>query len=235
MKDTLNSTYIPCSPSNMNDTLNSTYMPINHQVDPYDWVPNPSDYSTPYNWNITPTINIKFKKMHPDAMLPRANNDHLNVGDSGYDLFAVEDTHVLARQSAIAPIGISLADITPGYWFRIEPRSGLGFKHNLQPHLGVIDNCVPAETLIQTVDGQVTAGELYNMDIHPNIISYNIESNSVDIDKITEMWEVENSELIEIETETGCVKIPPHKTVYTKRGWVAAKDLNTNDYILEYC
>ena len=31
-------------------------------------------------------------------------------------------------------------DAKPGWWFRIEPRSGLGFKHNLQPHLGVIDN-----------------------------------------------------------------------------------------------
>ena len=37
-------------------------------------------------------------------------------------------------------MGLTLADITPGYWFRIEPRSGLGFKHGLQPHLGVIDN-----------------------------------------------------------------------------------------------
>ena len=32
------------------------------------------------------------------------------------------------------------AYIEKGFWFRIEPRSGLGFKHNLQPHLGVIDN-----------------------------------------------------------------------------------------------
>ena len=30
--------------------------------------------------------------------------------------------------------------MTPGYWMRIEPRSGLGFKKSLQPHLGVIDN-----------------------------------------------------------------------------------------------
>ena len=35
---------------------------------------------------------------------------------------------------------MTLADITPGYWIRIEPRSGLGFKHSVQPHLGVIDN-----------------------------------------------------------------------------------------------
>jgi dUTP pyrophosphatase len=37
-------------------------------------------------------------------------------------------------------VGLSLAYITPGYWFRIEGRSGLGFKNSIQPHLGVIDN-----------------------------------------------------------------------------------------------
>ena len=46
----------------------------------------------------------------------------------------------MQRGSAVVPVGLTLADITPGYWIRIEPRSGLGFKHNLQPHLGVIDN-----------------------------------------------------------------------------------------------
>lgn len=43
-------------------------------------------------------------------------------------------------QSAVVPVGLTLADISPGYWCRIEPRSGLGFKHSIQPHLGVIDN-----------------------------------------------------------------------------------------------
>jgi small nuclear ribonucleoprotein (snRNP)-like protein len=228
----------------MNNTFTSNWgtgitEPSTTTLPTYNTGPGTVPDETCYNWSRSTVewnrVAIKFKKVHPDAILPKANNNAKNVGDSGYDLYSVEPAVIKARGFTVVPVGILLADITPGFWFRIEPRSGLGFNHNLQPHLGVIDNCVPAETLIQTVDGQVTAGELYNMDIHPNIISYNIESNSVDIDKITEMWEVENSELIEIETETGCVKIPPHKTVYTKRGWVAAKDLNTNDYILEYC
>ena len=42
--------------------------------------------------------------------------------------------------SAIVSIGLSLGYVSPGYWFRIEPRSGLGFKKSLQPHLGIIDN-----------------------------------------------------------------------------------------------
>ena len=85
-------------------------------------------------------MNIKVIKTHPDAVLPTANNKETGTGDTGFDLVAVERTMIMQRGSAIVPVGLTLADITPGYWIRIEPRSGLGFKHNLQPHLGVIDN-----------------------------------------------------------------------------------------------
>ena len=83
---------------------------------------------------------IKLKKTHPDAVLPSANNKDTGTGDSGYDLVAVESGKIAARGSNIIAVGLTLADITPGYWIRIEPRSGLGFKHSIQPHLGVIDN-----------------------------------------------------------------------------------------------
>jgi dUTP pyrophosphatase len=83
---------------------------------------------------------IRFKKTHPDAQLPKANNDDLNYGDTGYDLTAVEDVMIRSQGTAVVPVGLTLAYIEPGFWFRIEPRSGLGFKHSIQPHLGVIDN-----------------------------------------------------------------------------------------------
>ena len=73
-------------------------------------------------------------------MLPQANNTAEGTGDSGFDLVAVEDVYISFGQSAVVPVGLTLADISPGYWCRIEPRSGLGFKHSIQPHLGVIDN-----------------------------------------------------------------------------------------------
>lgn len=85
-------------------------------------------------------IEISFKKTHPDAILPVANNTDILIGDSGYDMFSVEDVVIPSKGSNVVPIGLTLAYITPGFWFRIEPRSGLGFKHSIQPHLGVIDN-----------------------------------------------------------------------------------------------
>lgn len=64
----------------------------------------------------------------------------IGTGDTGYDVFAVEDKVIPANGSAVVDTGIEVAYVSPGYWFKIQPRSGLGFKHGIQPHLGTIDN-----------------------------------------------------------------------------------------------
>lgn len=91
-------------------------------------------------------VNIKFIKTHDNAILPtKAHN-----GDNCFDLYAVEDT-VIPRSSygpvdevivgsAVVPIGITVGYISEGYGFVLRPKSGLGFKAGLQPHLGEIDN-----------------------------------------------------------------------------------------------
>ena len=101
-------------------------------------------------------IEVRFKKTHDNAVLPHQNNvvDD-GTSDSGYDLYAVEDTLIPRSDSApsvqgfpsevrighaVVPVGIEVAYIQPGYWFKIEGRSGLGFKHGIQPHFGIIDN-----------------------------------------------------------------------------------------------
>ena len=85
-------------------------------------------------------VEIRVKKTSPDAILPKKNNTNSWTGDAGFDLFAIEDVYIPPRGSVIVNVGLQLAYVTPGYWFRIEPRSGLGFKKGLQPHLGIIDN-----------------------------------------------------------------------------------------------
>ena len=79
---------------------------------------------------------LKFKRVHPDAKLPTKNN----ASDTGYDVSAVEDKVIPARGSAVVDVGLVLSDITPGFWFRVEGRSGMGFKYGIQPHFGIIDN-----------------------------------------------------------------------------------------------
>ena len=85
-------------------------------------------------------MSLKLLKTHPDAKATRYK--HITA-TTGYDLYSVEASHrpSVEVSSRNVPVGSNISDIlTPGCWFRIEPRSGLGFKHNLQPHLGIIDN-----------------------------------------------------------------------------------------------
>jgi deoxyuridine 5'-triphosphate nucleotidohydrolase len=81
-------------------------------------------------------MELKVIKTHPDAKLP----ERAHEADSGYDIYSVEEATIPGRGSTVVNVGLKLAFLTKGWWFRIEPRSGLGFKHNIQPHLGIIDN-----------------------------------------------------------------------------------------------
>ena len=81
-------------------------------------------------------LNVFFKQKHPKAKLPFRKHS----SDTGYDLFAVEEKIILPKSDAVVETGIEVAHVPPGYWYLILPRSGLGFLHGIQPHLGVIDN-----------------------------------------------------------------------------------------------
>lgn len=85
-------------------------------------------------------MKIEFVKTHEDAKLPEKNHKDPKTGDAGLDMFAVEEVSIPAGQSAVVPVGLKLAFVTPGFFLRIEARSGLGFKKGLQPHFGIIDN-----------------------------------------------------------------------------------------------
>jgi dUTP pyrophosphatase len=98
---------------------------------------------------------LKLVKTHENAILPSQNNKATNgASDTGYDLYAVKEVIIPGSTkysdpgsydlvdigSAIVPVGLEISFIDPGYWLKIEGRSGLGFKHGIQPHNGIIDN-----------------------------------------------------------------------------------------------
>ena len=97
------------------------------------------------NYTEVVDVEIKFVKTHEDAKLP----EKAHADDNCFDLFAVEDTVIPASDSSptgkvkigsnVVPVGIKVGYITPGFGFVIKPKSGLGFKAGLQPHLGEID------------------------------------------------------------------------------------------------
>jgi deoxyuridine 5'-triphosphate nucleotidohydrolase len=88
---------------------------------------------------IMENIKICFVKTHEDARLPERNNKEPLTGDTGYDVYAVEDALIPANGTANVPIGLDIGYITPGYWIRVESRSGMFFKHGITSFFGVID------------------------------------------------------------------------------------------------
>jgi dUTP pyrophosphatase len=87
----------------------------------------------------TENIRICFVKTHEDARLPERNDKTPLIGDSGYDVYAVEDAVIPANNTANVAIGLELGFITPGYWIRVESRSGMFFKHGITSFCGIID------------------------------------------------------------------------------------------------
>lgn len=91
---------------------------------------NPEAFNAGYRVSFPSEIN-------PDGTL---SDRLIGTGDTGYDIYSVEDKVIPAGGSDIVNTGIDLAYISPGFWFKIEARSGLGFKHGIQPHPGIVDN-----------------------------------------------------------------------------------------------
>jgi dUTP pyrophosphatase len=79
---------------------------------------------------------LQFEKTHVDAVLPGKNH----ATDTGMDVTCIEDFTIPAHGSTVVDVGLKFAFIEPGYWIKIEGRSGLGFKHGILPHPGIIDN-----------------------------------------------------------------------------------------------
>ena len=78
---------------------------------------------------------VKFKKTNDKAVIPSKNNE----SDTGLDVTSVEDKIIPARGSAVVDVGLKFAFIDLGFWVKVEGRSGLGFKHGIIPHPGIID------------------------------------------------------------------------------------------------
>jgi dUTP pyrophosphatase len=86
-------------------------------------------------------MQIKFKKTHPNAILPKQGK----LGDAGFDLFCVEDFRLGPGERQLVSTGLQLADMPTGiygshfsFFLQIEGRSGLAAK-GIIPLGGIID------------------------------------------------------------------------------------------------
>lgn len=90
----------------------------------------------PNDPNLVYMPSLKFEKTHASAKLPVKNYEW----DTGFDVFSIEDKIVPPRGSAVVNVGLKFAYIPEGYWIKVESRSGLGFKHGIMAHPGIIDS-----------------------------------------------------------------------------------------------
>ena len=103
---------------------------------------------------------VRFKKTNENAVIPSKNDD----SDTGLDVTSVEDKVIPGRGSAVVDVGLKFAYIDLGFWIKVEGRSGLGFKHGIIPHPGIIDQGYRGDAGVKLynntdVDYKVKAGD----------------------------------------------------------------------------
>lgn len=80
-------------------------------------------------------MQLKFKKLHPDAKIP----SYAYAGDAGLDLYVAEDLTIKKGERKSIPLGIAI-EIPDGYVGILFDKSGLSHKHGLKSYGGIIDS-----------------------------------------------------------------------------------------------
>ena len=62
-------------------------------------------------------VQIKVKKVHPDAIIP----DYAHQGDAGMDVYSVEDVVVYPKEMKSIPTGLSF-ELPQGYEIQVRPK-----------------------------------------------------------------------------------------------------------------
>jgi len=176
------------------------------------------------------SIQVKVKKLSPDAIIPK----YAKNGDAARDLHSIEDFVLLPNERYLAHTGLSF-ELPINTEIQIRPRSGLAIKHGITivNSPGTVD-CVPYGTKIRTPYGEENVEDFLHSKNKKILYSFSEENNSIEEDVVSDMWVVNDTKLVRIETEDGIVEIPDNKMLYTKRGWIEVKNLSKDDEILSF-
>lgn len=80
-------------------------------------------------------INVKIKRLHPDAVIPRYAHEF----DAGFDLVAVEEVVIEPGETKLVRTGLAIS-LPPGYELQVRPRSGISLRTKLRVALGTVDS-----------------------------------------------------------------------------------------------
>lgn len=175
--------------------------------------------------NYSPQLPLGYIKLRPDAITPKYNYD----SDSGFDLHSVEDLEIPPFGRILVPTGLSF-DIKDGYEIQVRSKSGLAIKQGLMVlnSPGTVD-CFSEDMKILTIDGDKKISEIKIGDI---VFSFNEETLLIEKDTIINIFNTEEQEIIQFETDGGILEVTPNSEVYTKNGIVLAKNLNIDDEVI---
>ena len=80
-------------------------------------------------------VKIKIKKLHPDAIIP----SYAHMGDSGMDMYSVEDVTIKPKERATISTGIAM-EYPPEYCTLLWDKSGLASKSGITVLAGVFEH-----------------------------------------------------------------------------------------------
>lgn len=92
-------------------------------------------------------MNIRVKKLHPDAIVPV----FAHPGDAGMDLYSVEDRVLAPGERRSVPTGIAIA-LPDGYVSLVWDKSGVSHKFGVKTLGGVLDSGYRGEYLVGLIN-----------------------------------------------------------------------------------
>lgn len=129
-------------------------------------------------------MQLKYKKLHPDAITPRYATD----GAACFDIAAMHDAVVRNADPAIIATGLSF-EVPPGHVMLVYSRSGHGFKHGvrLANCVGVIDSDYRGELMVKLTADDRRAMNVYAGDRIAQVMIIPIPSvELVEADELSE-------------------------------------------------
>ena len=220
--------------------LNSIIDNDSDNVDQLDFMRDLNQVLSQLSGDILGETTIKSQNIVPKPILKYINlsnnpdPEFIHEGDSGFDFRAFINTELVTippGRVSIIPTGIYV-EIEKGLELQVRSRSGFAANEEVfvlnSP--GTVD-CVTEDTYISTPSGDILVKSIFENTIK-EVISFNEETFKSEIDYIDDMWIVNDIDCIKVITDNNSVIIPLTKEVYTKRGWIKGKDLNSDDEIL---
>ena len=100
----------------------------------------------------------------------------------------------------------------------------------------IADECFPYEQFIETNNGKVKIGKLYDMwsnkEMLPLVKTYNESNDAFEYKEIINAWNRGEKELILVKLNNRKIKCTPNHKFLTTNGWIAAENLKSGDLVL---